>query len=124
MAGVFANSGLLGLRALSTPDGFDFLHPSLDGGFRKIRALLELLENARTLVLLLEALDGAIDGFVIRDHDADQTKSPPSNLERSTDRTLAVIVLLLCDDAFQKPSFSQLLKGDDDSSVTPRCPLL
>jgi hypothetical protein len=68
---------LLSLRALRAADGLDFFHPPLHGGFRKIGALLELLEHARTLVFLLEALDGAIDGLIISDHDANQTKSPP-----------------------------------------------
>lgn len=77
-AGVRLFSALFRERPLRPPDGLDPLHSFLHGGFREIRALLELLQHSRALVLLLEALNGAVDGFIVCNDDADQTKSPPS----------------------------------------------
>src|SRR5271169_4436053 len=71
-------SGLLCQCPLCSADGLDFFHPLFDGGFREIRPLLELFQDAGAFVFLLEALDGAVNGFIVRDDDADQTKSPPS----------------------------------------------
>ena len=78
---VFAGiNTLLGQRALCTPHGFHSLHAFLDRGLGKIGSLLELLQNSRPLVLLLEPLDRAINRFVLRDDNTNQTLSPPSQV--------------------------------------------
>lgn len=70
-----SNSGFVG-GALRATDGFLLLHALLDGRLGVVSPLFEFLENARTLVLLLETLYSAVDGFVFLDDDADQVMSP------------------------------------------------
>lgn len=68
-------SGFVG-GALGAADGLLLFHSLLDGRLGIISPLLEFFQNARTLVLFLEALDSAVDGFVFLDDDADQVVSP------------------------------------------------
>jgi len=58
-------------RPLRAADGFDFLHPLLDGRFGEIRALFHLFQDSRTFVFLLEAAYGAVDVFILLNDDAD-----------------------------------------------------
>ena len=57
---------------MRTADGFDFFHPFFNRRLREIRAFFEFLQNAGSFVLLLKALQCAIDGFVVIDIDTDQ----------------------------------------------------
>ena len=65
-------------RSYCPPHRFHFLHAFLDGRFGKVGTFLELLQNARALVLLLEAAQRAVDGFMILYNYADHINSPPS----------------------------------------------
>lgn len=70
-----SSSGFVG-GAFRAADGFLLFHALLDGRLGVVSPLLEFLENARTLVLFLETLNSAIDGFVFLHNDADQVMSP------------------------------------------------
>ncbi len=76
-------SGLLSHCPLRAAHGFHLLHPFLDGGFGEVGALLKLLQHTGAFVLLLEALDRAVNGFVFRYNNTDQLRSPPSVVYQS-----------------------------------------
>lgn len=65
---------------MRTADGLDFLHPFFNRGLREIRAFFEFLQNAGSLVFLLETLQCAVNGFVVVNIDSDQKYSPPHTL--------------------------------------------
>ncbi len=66
-----------GQSALKSPNGLHLLHSFLNGGFREVGSLLELLQNSGPLILFLETLERPIDGFTFSYYDANQSKSPP-----------------------------------------------
>jgi len=65
------------IRALRTPNGFDFLHSLLHRWLREERALFEFLQDARPLIFFLESLESTVDRFIFIDNYADQKQSPP-----------------------------------------------
>lgn len=69
------DSGFVG-SALCAADGFLLFHALLDRRLGVVGPLFELFKNTRTLVLFLETLNSAIDGFVFLNNDADQVISP------------------------------------------------
>jgi len=106
---------LLGQGPLCAAYGFDPLHAFLHRRFCEIGALLEFLQDARALVLLLEALDRAIDRFVFSNDDAYQTSSPPFGVNR----------LLLCfnilDDVLKKAALAEPFERYDNGAGSARC---
>ena len=88
--GFFTALGLFCEGALRTPDGFDLLHPLFDRGLRKVRTLLEFLQNSRSFILLLETLDRAINRFILSNHNTDQLNSPPQKAKQQHNFVLAI----------------------------------
>lgn len=63
---------LLCKGSLCPSNRLNLLHALLDGGLREVGPLLELLQDPRALILLLESFEGTINRFVFGNYDADQ----------------------------------------------------
>ena len=112
-------------RPLCTADGLDLLHTLLDRRFCEKRPLLELFQNARPFVLLLESTNGTVDRFILSNDNSDQSNhllraavSGRLYLFRDTLNNFGFSRLR---QVLNESAFARFLKRDGDRLSTVRC---